>query len=224
MYKSAVVKHGIQYARFTEDFINSHTFHDSPDSASRNDHRVILSRISTFLANEHLVMRYSQKELSEENFVECMEDLLLKPVADTFNDFVDFKCHFCQNAVSIITEAANSIPLFKEHVTQAEMENLFNECRVMSSLTSYNNQHLAYFLCQMDSYGLIARNYQYVIEYNKLILSPKSQKSLTAHNLACALTQINSTSNPIKDKIERFVKRIKLAVIEEGNFLFIDKQ
>lgn len=48
MYRTAVVENGFSYERFREDFIHSHTFHDSADADSRNDHLVNLGASALF--------------------------------------------------------------------------------------------------------------------------------------------------------------------------------
>lgn len=219
MYKTAVVENKIHYRFFVEDFINSRTFHDSTDSNSKNDHLVNLGRIRNVLEFEELSKKYSSSPLTEENFHSCMEDLLLMKKVSFYNDRVDFQCHFNKTVLAVIADAANDIPLFKEKVSVSDMDRFFNECRPSShpSLHSHNNQYIAYFLCQMDSFGLIAWNYQYVIEVNRLLFSPKSGRVLSAHNLTCALTQINNANNPIKSKIDDWVKSIKMASIESNN-------
>ena len=77
-----------------------------------------------------------------------------------------------------------------------------------------NNQHLVYFLSQMDVYGLISRKYQQVVDRNGLIGSSRGGRALRAHDLARALEEINGSVNPIKGKIEDMVKLIKLEALK----------
>ena len=206
---------------FSEDFINSRTYHDSEDAASKNDHMVILGRIRTLLQHEEIVKRYSKKHHTMENFYSCMEDLLIREQTAERSTAIDFQCDFTPSTISVITEAANSIHLFTADVTEDDMHRLFNECRpkAFPALRSNNNQFIAYFFASMDGKGLVAHNYQKVIDTNRLIQAPKSDRWLTAHNLACALSQINAVRNPIKSKIDGWVKRI-----EESTFLNNEKQ
>ena len=79
MFKTAVMEHGFIYDRFSEDFINSHTFHDAADADSRNDHLVNLGRIgSLLLTRKDLVRKYSDLDLTDEQFLSCMREFMLE--------------------------------------------------------------------------------------------------------------------------------------------------
>ena len=217
-YRLVVVDYNIHYQSFADDFINSRIHHDFTDADSKSDHSVILGRIRKLLQYEELIKKYYNRPLTEENFISCMYDLMVNVKQTTSNLGHNFQCHFNRKTINVITEAVNSIGLFKEEVKAKDMDRFFNECKsnVVPAFHSRNNQHIAYFLNQMDSYGLISRNYQYVIEVNRLIIGPKTGKLLTAHSLTCALSQINAVNNPIKTKIEEWVKKIKYTSLESG--------
>ena len=212
MYRTAVVNSGFDYRSFREDFINSRTFHDSTDACSKNDHLVNLGRIRNLLNYEQVVRRFSSRPLTMENFTECMSLVLLRNVPQTSSFPIDFQCSFSRDVIREITMAANSIPLFTGAVSEDDMDALFNRCQAVANphLRASVNQHVAYFFSQMDVYGLICRNYQQVIEKNRLIYSSASDAPLSAHNIAQSLDRINGSVNPMKGKIEDLVKRIKL--------------
>lgn len=215
MYRTAVGEHRFSYQPFTEDFINSHTYHESQDAASRNDHAVNLGRIARLLRYEEIVRRYSGQPLTKDNFYACMRQAMVTRGKPSIERPASFQCHFNEPTLKLIADAANSIPLFKEQVTPEDMNLLFNECPPVPSpiLNASVNQFLAYFLFRMDNYGLIGRYYQHTVEKSGLIGSSANGKPLSAHALSHALEKINSASNPIKDKIESWVKNIKLSTI-----------
>lgn len=215
MYRTAVVDNHFNCQFFAEDFINSRTFHDSDDTASRNDHAVNLGRINRLLKSEEIIRRYFDLPLTEDNFYHCMQEVIVTRQTPMAKRPASFQCHFNDSTLKLIADAANSIPLFKEQVTSQDMNVLFNECPPVLSpiLHASVNQFLAYFLFRMDYYGLIGRYYQNTVEKSGLIGSSATGKPLSAHALAHALERINSANNPIKDKIENWVKNIKLASI-----------
>ena len=215
MYQEIVLKGHVRYERFVDDFLNSHTFHDSADAWSKNQHNLILGRIRHLLRYETVMMHYCTFALSQEHFNECMTKLMLHqelPEQTKFN----FQCLFSPPVISLITKTANAIPLFKTEVTDTDMDALFNVCTPVATplLVATNNQHLAYFLSQMDVYGLISRKYQQVVDRNGLIGSSRGGRALRAHDLARALEEINGSVNPIKGKIEDMVKLIKLEALK----------
>ena len=219
MYQKAVVENRVCYQSFAEDFVHSRLFHDATDADSRNDHLVNLCRIKTLLGYESLVRRYSAQSQSKRDFINCMQELMSGPDRFPAERTPDFQCHFHENTVELITRAANAIPLFKEQVTTEDIRHLFNDCipAAVPTLRAAVNQHVAYFFSMLDSYGLICRNYQKVIETNRLIGSSKLGSPLSAHGIAHALEQINAADNPVKSKIENWVKQIKLSTIEVKN-------
>lgn len=167
------------------------------------------------LSYETVMKQYCSFAYSEEHFKECMIKLMSRqeiPEASKFN----FQCLFSPSVISSITKAANDIPLFKTQVSDADMDKLFNECSpaAVPLLVAQNNQHLAYFLSQMDIHGLISRKYQQVIDRNGLIGSSRGGRALRAHDLARALEEINNSINPIKDKIEKLVRQIKFEIVQ----------
>lgn len=169
MYRLVVIDYNIHYQSFADDFINSRIHHDSTDAESKNDHAVIIGRIQKLLQYEELIKKYCNRPLTDENFISCMYDLMVNTKQTTSYLSHNFQCHFNRKTINVITEAVNAIGLFKEEVKPMDMERFFNECKsnIVPAFHSRNNQHIAYFLNQMDSYGLISRNYQYVIEVNK---------------------------------------------------------
>lgn len=221
MYRTSRVDNGFNYVSFTEDFINSKLYHDSADAASRNDHAVNLGRIRRLLQYEQLVKRYSSRELNEDNFIRCMVEVMTGTQSTSQNAHLDFQCHFNSNAVKELTLAINAIPLFSTQITEEIAESIFNRCEPQATpkLKAHVNQHVAYFFSMLDTYGLICHNYQNVIAKNHLICSSASDSPLTAHNLAQSLDRINCSVDPIKNKIEGLVKRIKMASLTDDSTL-----
>ncbi len=218
MYKTAVIEHHVQYQRFAEDFINSRKFHDSYEAWEKNQHQVILGRITTLLKYESMVRQFAVKTLDRDNFEACMNNLMLKAQISSSGK-LNYQCHFSPSVISVITREVNAIPLFKHEVSETDMELLFNECSPVSTpkFIAHNNQVLAYFFYQMDMNGLIGRNYQMVTGATRLIGSSRHGSPLSAHHIARALEDINDKVHPIKNKIIEAVKRIRLESLKADN-------
>lgn len=211
MYRTSREDNGFNYVTFSEDFINSKTYHDSVDAAARNDHAVNLGRIRRLLQYEQIVKRYSSRELNEDNFIRCMKEVMTGAQSAIQKAHIDFQCHFNPMAIKELTLAINAIPLFSTPISEEVTESIFNQCEPQATpkLKARVNQHVAYFFGMLDTYGLICHNYQNVIAKNHLICSSASDSPLTAHNLAQSLDRINCSVDPIKNKIEELVKHIK---------------
>ncbi|MBQ6761177.1 MAG: hypothetical protein IJP49_00335 [Bacteroidales bacterium] len=211
MFKTAVVEHGFIYDRFSEDFVNSHTFHDSADADSRNDHKVNLGRIGSLLVTrEDLVWKYSDLDLTDEQFFLCMREFMLTR-EKTDSRALNFDCELTTATLKTITKAANDIPLFKRDVTSYEMRRLFNKSVQIyeNPLVANRNDVVAYFFSRLNFHGIICNKYQSVLACNNLVMSSTERHYLTRTDISSALYNISSTDNPIMKKIEKWVVLIK---------------
>ena len=211
MYRTAVVENGFSYERFREDFINSHTFHDSADADSRNDHLVNLGRIgSLLLTRKDLVRKYSDLDLTDEQFLSCMREFMLEAMRKK-SRALNFECELSTSSLKTIMQAANDIPLFKSDVSLSDMRRLFNKSgqNYKDPLIANNNEVLAYFFSMLNFHGIICNKYQSVIANNHLVLSSSGRRYLTQPDISSALRNITSTDNPIMRKIDKWVVLIK---------------
>lgn len=212
-YIDAVENRKIHYNVFVEDFINSHTFHDSIDSSSRNEHQKNLGRIEIFLTTRRdLLDLYTRNsERSFESFRSCMKAFLVNDGSNTRSGKTDFCCMLSKETIDIITEAANDIPLFDTVVSAHEIELFFNSCSPSASgpLVSSHNGAVAYFLCQLNNSGIIGTYYQKAIAVNGLLKSSTRKKVLTQDDLSAALHKFCLQVNPLRGKIDDWVFAIK---------------
>ena len=212
MYQVAVVSCGITYERFRDDFINSHTFHDDIGADSRNDHQVNLGRISSLLkTREDLVRKYGVKSPDMGSFISCMEEFMLEKDFHMKTRHVNFECHLNANALKVLTEAINAIPVFKRSVSIHEVASLFNDCVSPPGdpLIANSNEVLAYFFSQLNFLSVISDRYQNVLASNHLVLSSTGRKYLTNSDLAVALHHIEGTDSPVKSLVRRWIVLVK---------------
>ena len=120
----------MSYERFREDFINSRTFLCEQDRDIMNDHQVNLGRIASFLSvRKDLVRKFSSREADLSAFHTCMREFMLGSLrSEAKADIVNFECFLSDRTLSIIADAANDIPLFRQRVSSDDMGKLFNEC------------------------------------------------------------------------------------------------
>ena len=189
MFRKTVLECGVSYDRFREDFINSHTFHAVRNPAIRNDHQVNLGRVAALLMyREDLVRKYYSGESDHETFLSCMRELMLegggRPKARSLN----FECFFSDKVLTLLTQAANDIPLFRRPVSSKDMGRLFNEC-------SAN-----------DEDPLIANK-----NTVRLIMGSRGREYLNQHDLSVALVRYGMKDRPAKMRIDRWVDLIRTA-------------
>lgn len=215
MFRTAVVEYGFTYDRYREDFINSHTFHDAADADSRNDHKVNLGRIGSFLSlRDDLVRKYSTTSMGPDEFLSCMKEFMLeKPKANAWVE--NFDCYLSSEALKVIADAANDIPLFQRPVSVKDMRLLFNDCvsDYDSPLIANNNGALAYFLRRLNYSAIISNRYQKVLSVKRLVLTSRGRIYFTQSGLSSALCFFESSDNPLRSRIDKWVVLIKKATI-----------
>lgn len=207
MFRTAVVEYGFTYDRFREDFINSHTFHDSADADSRNDHKVNLGRIGSLLSlREDLVRRYSEMSVNQENFRSCMKEFMLEGPRMKHR-LLNLECYLSEETLQAITDAANDIPLFKRDVTVPDMDCLFNKCRRVPGdpLVANSNEVLAYFFSRLNYHGIISNKYQTILGENKLLTRSTGTKPLGQTDISSALRHFECSGNPIISRVDKWV-------------------
>jgi len=211
MFRTAVVENGFTYERFREDFINSHTFHDSADADSRNDHLVNLGRIGSLLSTrDDLVRKYSEALLIPDEFLSCMKEFMLESQR-TRQRLLNLECYLSEESIQTITEAANDIPLFKRDVTPLDMDLLFNKCRqtVGDPLVANSNEVLSYFFSRLNYHGIISNKYQTILADNRLVVRSTGTKPLTQTDISSALRHFEISDSPARSRVERWVVLIK---------------
>ncbi len=215
MFLTAVVEYGFTYDRFCEDFINSRTFHDAADADSRNDHKVNLGRIGSLLSTrDDLVRKYCETSMGTDEFRSCMKEFLLqKPKTSAWVD--NFDCYLSTETLKVIADAANDIPLFQRPVSTEDMRHLFNDCVADydSPLIANSNGALAYFLRRLNYSAIISNRYQKVLAVKRLVLTSRGRSHFTQSGLSSALCFFESTDNPIRSRIDKWVVLIKKASI-----------
>lgn len=219
MYKTAVNEYGMSYERFREDFINSRSFLCEQDRDIMNDHQVNLGRIASFLSvRKDLVRKFSSREADLSAFHTCMREFMLGSLrSEAKADIVNFECFLSDRTLSIIADAANDIPLFRQRVSSDDMGRLFNECTSIEGgpLVANQNTTLAYFFSQLNYSGVISARYQHVIASNKLIKSSRGMNYMTQADLASALSRFYSADRPLKMRIDKWIILIKSAFVNQ---------
>jgi hypothetical protein len=215
MYRKAVVEQGFIYDRFREDFINSHTFHDAADADSRNDHKVNLGRIGSLLSiRDDLVRKYSSTSMGPDEFLTCMREFMLESPRMKPR-LINLEGYLSDNALKVVTDAANDIPLFKRDVSQADMDCLFNRCEQSfgDPLVANSNEVLAYFLSRLNYHGIISNKYQTVLGEGRLVIRSSGTCPLSQTDISSALRNFESSDKPIASRVDRWVVLIKSATL-----------
>ena len=186
MYRTAVVENGFSYERFREDFIHSHTFHDSADADSRNDHLVNLGRIGSLLSTrQDLIQKYFNSALSQDEFRSCMKEFMIESPRMRAR-LLNLECYLSDESLRILTEAANDIPLFKRDVTPSDMDCLFNKCSPATGgpLVANSNEVLSYFFSRLNYKGIISNKYQTILADHGLVVRSTGSRPLTQTDIS----------------------------------------
>jgi len=215
IFRIAVLELNLNYDRYREDFINSHKFLCENSSIVCNNHLVNVGRIDAFLSTrKDLVYKFSSRSYCEDNFILCMTEFMFESAYSKRN-VLNFECSLTKSTLSLIVEAANDIPLFKNKIDLNDADMLFNQCVSPDvPLVANNNNALAYFFSSLNYRNIISRMYMNVISTNKLIKSSSGKKYLNQADLSTALYRIENKDSPIKSKIQKWCVYIKKSTLD----------
>lgn len=232
-YQVEVINQKKLYARYAEDFLNSHTHPDGFTAGSKNRHsRNFGIAKALLLTRPDLVRQFFQVQELDDGDIEHMLRLLnttppphrcdvpvdgAKKVRTTsaHSSASTFCCHFSQDTIDLITLCANEVQLFKEVVDADDIAALF-ACRLERPLTARNIRQLTLFFHYLAEHDLIVNTWQKVIDTNGLILCPNGKSVLTQRTMSSSLYQaLEKPSNVRSTLIHDQVKRIAESVSKE---------
>ncbi|MCK9435920.1 MAG: hypothetical protein PHE35_06795 [Bacteroidales bacterium] len=109
--------------------------------------------------------------------------------------------------IKLLAKCLNEVRMFPESITSEALENIFS-CNLSQPLKARSNRLLAYFFSALDDRSLITRNWQSVIDKNRLFLSSKS-KPLKQSDLSTANSEIKFTPPIGSEIIDKYLKQLK---------------
>ena len=156
---------------------------------------------SGFLSSVYLTeyIAYLQSQLPKEQPVSVLSALETKST---------FEADFTLPQIKILTQCVNEARIFTESITIETFENILS-CTLVRPLKSRNNRLLVYFFSALDDRSLISRNWQAVIDKNRLFLSSGKNNPLTQTDLSSARTEIKITPPKDSETIDNYLKELK---------------
>jgi hypothetical protein len=110
--------------------------------------------------------------------------------------------------IKLLSECLNDVRMFPENITSQTLENIFS-CNLSQPLKARNNRLLVYFFSALDDRSLITRNWQSVIDKNRLFLSSGKSKPLKQSDLSTANSEIKVTPPIGSETIDKYLKQLK---------------
>lgn len=110
--------------------------------------------------------------------------------------------------INLLTECLNEVRMFPEGITSQTLENIFT-CNLSQPLKARNNRLLVYFFSALDDRSLITRNWQSVIDKNRLFLSSGKNRPLKQSDLSTANSEIKITPPIDSETIDKYLKQLK---------------
>lgn len=221
-YKTEVIGVGKLYERYKDDFLNSHLYTDRLDAIGMNEHhrnyRIMESLLET---RRDLVEKYfSRPEFSESAYHSMQHEFdTTLPAAPDFTlhshdrpqkapgQVGGFQSYFTTTQISLITKFVNEACLFSGVVTDEDLEKLFHT-KLTIPLKSANNRRVAVFFDALCENNLICRQWQQVVDANRLILSSAKDVPLKCSNLSTALNEAKTENKSIYNSIRKMVQQI----------------
>ena len=119
-----------------------------------------------------------------------------------------FEAQFTPAQMEVLTSCVNEVKLFTQTITVDIFQNILS-CNLSESLKTRNNRLLVYFFSALDDRSLIARNWQSVIDKNRLFLSSGKGKLLKQSDLSTANSEIKITPPIGSETIDKYFKLLK---------------
>lgn len=119
-----------------------------------------------------------------------------------------FEAQFTSSQMEILTSCVNEVKLFTISITVDVFKNILT-CNLSEPLKTRNNRLLVYFFSALDDRSLIARNWQSVIDKNRLFLSSGKGKLLKQSDLSTANSEIKITPPIGSETIDKYFKLLK---------------
>lgn len=142
---------------------------------------------------------FLQSKLPQEKTTENLSPLIVKS---------DFEAQFNPTQIELLTECINKVRMFSETISNNTLKEIFS-CALSHPLKTRNNRLLVYFFSALDDRSLITRNWQSVIDKNRLFLSSGKRNPLTQTDLSSANTEIKITSPKDSEIIDNYLKELK---------------
>lgn len=170
----------------------------------KNDNTVYDEQIpyfSSILSSVYLTeyITYLQSQLPQEQPAQVLSALETKST---------FEAHFTLPQIELLTQCVNEARVFTETITSETFENILS-CTLALPLKSRNNRLLVYFFSALDDRSLINRNWQIVIDKNRMFLSSGKNSPLTQTDLSSAKTELKDSSPKGSEIIDKYLKELK---------------
>lgn len=120
----------------------------------------------------------------------------------------DFETHFVPAQIELLTRCINEVQMFSEVISEKTLNDIFT-CNLSKPLKTRNNRLLVYFFSALDDRSLITRNWQLVIDKNRLFLSSRKGTPLTQTDLSSANLEIKGISPKGSEIIDKYLKELK---------------
>lgn len=120
----------------------------------------------------------------------------------------DFEAHFIPAQIELLTRCINEVHMFSEVISEKTMNDIFT-CALSKPLKTRNNRLLVYFFSALDDRSLITRNWQSVIDKNRLFLSSRKGTPLTQTDLSSANLEIKESFPKGSEIIDKCLKELK---------------
>lgn len=153
--------------------------------------------LSSIYLTEYIA--YLQSKLPKEQPAQALSAIEMKST---------FEAGFTLPQIELLTQCVNEARIFKEAISAETFEEILS-CTLEKPLKSRNNRLLVYFLSALDDRSLITRNWQAIIDKNKLFLSSGKGNPLTQTDLSSANTEIKITPPKDSEIIDNYLKQLK---------------
>ena len=236
LYVREVVGQNKTYSRFSNDLLSSIVFHDAHDAYSKNEHAKNVQILTELLRKNkafvkhyfiqddfsadtvrEMLLRFNQGDVTIPQNITDQSPSPSSSAAGQNSGSVSSRHRIPADIVSLIVHCANEAKLFWGDVTQEQFD-AYYDGKLQHPLQAQHNVEVVEFFGYLADRGLIHRNWQHIIDKDKLIISSSGRRPLTTAVMSSTksrLTRRTDTCNVMRiaDIIERYIKEHKVEVL-----------
>lgn len=215
LHAEKVTNGNMRPERFFELFCDSHHFIGCDNSSCMNAHRMNMGIVRNLYTQEkELLDEYLQKEqFDKEDFLELLHRYLTAQTEcqpDAVSP-ITLGGRFTERQTACLAGIAHRYRLFllPEGMDDSTAMTALLQCKPGFSVKVRNIRNIAVLLDELLAYNLVVHNWQSIMERGRFLLSPKSDKPVTASVLSSALNNTRYSPTPIQSGIRKAVREMQ---------------
>lgn len=215
LHAEKVTNGNMRPERFIELFCDSHHFIGCDNPCCKNAHRMNMGIVlNLYIQEKSLFDEFLDREqFGKEDFSELLHHYLTirKECQPDAVSPITLGGRFTERQMASLAGIAHRYRLFllPEGMDDSTAMTALLQCKPGFSVKVRNIRNMAVLFDELLAYNLVVHNWQSIMERGRFLLSPKSNKPVTASVLSSALNNTRYSPTPIQSGIRKAVRKMQ---------------